>query len=316
MDGFVTSGGVDLAVREFGGDGSPVLLLPGAGNTLVDMAPLASYLVADHRVVGMDLRNHGRSGDGAWNWDALLGDVRVVLDHFTMTRPMLVGHSLGGMLAALYSQRVEQVAAVNLDGFGSGPADQYDMDRAEVERLRRLLDEVTDDAIRSMTQPLPAAQVEAGRQAWVAGARALGFDQALAEEAFDRKLVDAADGTFTTRPDATQLEAIRRSAEQLDMLGMYDELTAPNLVCIATREDAAPGWPDELRALAAARRRAVIRRLRSIAETRSNVQVIEVDATHGLIYECPKLIAEHIRAFAATPDTAAVGVSTHDGVWS
>ena len=55
--------------------------------------------------------------------------------------------------------------------------------------------------------------------------------------------------------------------------------------------------PEDVRGLAGEYRRALIRRLHVIAESRPNVQVHEIDATHGLIYECPRLIADEIRKF-------------------
>src|SRR5690348_1161680 len=125
----VTRSGIDLAVCDFGGGGPSLLLLHGAGNTLADLVLLAADLAADHRVVAMDLRNHGRSGDGDWTWEGVLADIDAVLGELGLSKPVLVGHSLGGMLAVLYSHRRLGVAgAVNLDGFGSGTPEQYDMD--------------------------------------------------------------------------------------------------------------------------------------------------------------------------------------------
>jgi pimeloyl-ACP methyl ester carboxylesterase len=300
VDCVVAAGDIDLAVREFGGTGNPVLLLHGAGNNLADMAPLARCLTDDHRVVGMDFRDHGRSGDGPWTWEAVLDDIRAVLEKLGMTSPLLVGHSLGGMVAAMYSHRRGGVAgAVNLDGFGAGTPSQYDMDPAEVIVLLQQLRAVSDDTIESLTKPQTGEQVTAARQAWVEGAASLGIEAALAHESFERPLVAGPDGTFTRRPIAERLAEMRSCLEELDVLDLYSHTTAPQLVCVAVRDEPDPDRPSALRPLFAARTRGVTAQLRLIAQARPNVHVVELDATHGLIYEHPQLIADRIREFEA-----------------
>ena len=95
----------------------PLLLLHGAGGNLAQMTTLARALRPHHRVITIDLRGHGRSGDGAWTWDAALGDLAAVCVQMELDRPAVVGHSLGGMLAALWGQRhPETPGVVSLDG--------------------------------------------------------------------------------------------------------------------------------------------------------------------------------------------------------
>jgi pimeloyl-ACP methyl ester carboxylesterase len=86
--------------------------------------------------------------------------------------------------------------------------------------------------------------------------------------------------------------------DELDVLELYREVEAPQLVCVAVG-DQSTGLPPELGALAAARTRGVVAGLRRIAQARPNVKVLELDATHGLIYEQPQVIAAQIREFAA-----------------
>ena len=295
MDAVVAHGEVRLSVRDLGGSGTPVVLLHGAGNTLVDMLPLGGHLVADHRVVAMELRGHGHSSDGPWEWEDVLGDVRAVIEQMGLARPVLVGHSLGGMLATLYADRYDDVAAaVNLDGHPLRAAAGDD----ESARLRELVRSVGDRMIRELGQPRSEPEIAVARQGWLAGAIALGLDVGLAAEAFDRKLVGDAKSGFTTRPATVALLQLRDAVDALDLLACYRRASVPQLVYVATREGHDPILSDELRMLAAAHRERVIDQLRAISDASPTVvRLVTIDATHGLIYECPQLLAEQIHEF-------------------
>ena len=79
--------GGDVAVRDFGGPGSPVLLLHGAGANLVSMQVLAGELSQRFRAIAVDLHGHGRSGDGPWEWEAILGDLEAVCGELSLSEP-------------------------------------------------------------------------------------------------------------------------------------------------------------------------------------------------------------------------------------
>ena len=311
IDTVVVAGSVEIAVREFGGTGSAVLLLHGAGNTLVDMAPLASQLTAGHRVVGMDLRNHGRSGDGPWKWDAVLDDIAAVIGRLELSKPILVGHSLGGMLAAMYTQRYDDaVAAVNLDGHGTGTPGQYDVETTQAVRLLAQLRAATDASVHALSQPLTGEQVAVARAAWIDSALALGLDPAVAAEAFDRKLIGAGDATYRSRQAADRLEEMRMAIDALDVLQLYRDVRVPQMVYVANSDRLDATLPGELADLVAARRRWLITSLQQLAAVESLVHVIEIDSTHGLIYEQPELIAAQVDRFAADLDATATVLDT------
>src|SRR6266545_3741320 len=111
-------GPLPLAVSDHGGDGRPVVLLPGGGRTRRDWDAFAGLLRdAGYHPVAVDLRGQGRSGVAPWSWPGALSDVATVVDTLGLDRPAVVGHSLGGMVAALWAARhPECPLAVNVDG--------------------------------------------------------------------------------------------------------------------------------------------------------------------------------------------------------
>ncbi|MFE0450009.1 alpha/beta fold hydrolase [Streptomyces sp. NPDC058914] len=73
------------------------------------------------RVIRLDLRGHGESGGaGVKTIDDLAKDVLALLDHLGIERCVLVGHSMGGMIAQTIAlaqpERVERMVLVNSIG--------------------------------------------------------------------------------------------------------------------------------------------------------------------------------------------------------
>ncbi|GAA4555180.1 alpha/beta fold hydrolase [Planotetraspora kaengkrachanensis] len=116
-----TAGGVPMAAEDHGGQGRDVLLLHGGGRTRRDWDAFAGLLVGEgFHPVSMDLRGHGESGRAPWSWREVLTDVAAVAEGYGLRRPMIIGHSLGGMVAALWAkEHPECPLAVNLDGHGN-----------------------------------------------------------------------------------------------------------------------------------------------------------------------------------------------------
>lgn len=168
-DQIVAAGEFVIAVRDYGGTGSPVLLLHGAGANLAAWDEVGPLLAAHHRAVAVDLRGHGESDDGPWSWDAVVTDLDAVVRELALDRPAAVGHSLGGGLAAWWAYRhPECPAVVDLDGHRS-PVTSPERHvpaaaglseaglRRDVARLAALFDEQAE----AMASPLTDEQVDA-----------------------------------------------------------------------------------------------------------------------------------------------------------
>jgi pimeloyl-ACP methyl ester carboxylesterase len=100
----LTLAGVSTAVLE-GGDGPPVVLLHGPGEFAAKWMRVIPELVKTHRVVAPDLPGHGASDVNGGHLDgermaAWLGEL---IERTCPSRPALVGHVLGGAIAARFA---------------------------------------------------------------------------------------------------------------------------------------------------------------------------------------------------------------------
>ncbi len=84
------------------GQGPPVCLLHGLFGRSQNFGTLARTLAATHRVISLDLRNHGASphADGM-SYPAMAGDVLETLAGLGALPAAVLGHSMGGKVAMM-----------------------------------------------------------------------------------------------------------------------------------------------------------------------------------------------------------------------
>lgn len=89
-----------------GGEGPPLILLHGPGETGVNWRWVIPDLVRDHRVVAPDLPGHGSSGgaDVEWTEPRILEWLDALIEDTCSGPPVLVGHVLGGVIAARFAR--------------------------------------------------------------------------------------------------------------------------------------------------------------------------------------------------------------------
>ncbi len=119
----VEAAGVSTAVLE-GGEGPPLVLLHGPGESSLWWMRVLPELVTTHSVVVPDLPGHGESKltDNPLTSDSVLEWLDTVIGRTTAEPPVLVGHLLGGAIAARFAaergDRIERLVLVDSLGLG------------------------------------------------------------------------------------------------------------------------------------------------------------------------------------------------------
>jgi pimeloyl-ACP methyl ester carboxylesterase len=296
-DVVISTGPVPIAARDFGGPGDPLLLLHGAGGNLGTITVLAQALAANHRVVTVDLRGHGESGDGPWSWDDALADLAAVTAKLELGSPAVVGVSLGGMLATLWAARHPDCpGAVNLDGTPppTRVAQLSGLDSAtaaaDLERLHQTFTAMTE----AMAGPLTAEMLDQMLGAYRDRATRYGLDEDVVVAGFRRNLITR-DGNTLLRPAVELTRQLRDALQSLDLMPAYRSTKCPLLVVLAD-EDLAE--QQQFHALYDAYRTTVLAQLTAAAEENPNLRVLPLAGTsHAMFVEVPTQLAELITEF-------------------
>ena len=101
---YATVNGVRLHYVE-GGSGQPLICLPGWPQTWFSYHPIAAQLARAYRVIIVDIRGMGSSDKPAAGYDKknMAQDVYALLQHLGLEKASLLGHDIGGMVAASFA---------------------------------------------------------------------------------------------------------------------------------------------------------------------------------------------------------------------
>ncbi|NNB85535.1 alpha/beta hydrolase [Corallococcus exiguus] len=105
--GVCETNGIDLHYLRTGGAKPPVVLLHGLIGSGACWTPVARVLEGEFDVVMPDARGHGDSSTPhhGYRYDDHADDVAGLIQGLELSRPVLLGHSMGGMTAAVVASR-------------------------------------------------------------------------------------------------------------------------------------------------------------------------------------------------------------------
>lgn len=277
-----------LHVHDFGGQGPQLVLLHGFSRSLTDWDAAATLLTAGHRVLAVDLPGHGRSPDiSPWDMPTVVRHIADTLDAQGVPEAVVVGHSLGGIVAVEYARanpdHARARAAVNLDGFWWG-------------REYPGADRVSEALLASAGVIAPPEYIAEK----VLHAARLGIPADRAEAAARAAARPLPDGTWQTLPERAAALEIRDELHRVGALGVTTWLDGADgpllLVQAGRRVPPAPGmeWFDEFSTRFA---REVSDELAALSRTRPTIGVTRIDATHPMNLEAPEAVATLVADF-------------------
>jgi proline iminopeptidase len=143
MPAFYAADGTELAYQVLGA-GVPLVCLPGGPMRSAAYLGDLGGLAGDRKLIMLDLRGTGGSAvpadPGSYRCDRQVADVSALLDHLTLDRCDLLGHSAGANLAVQYAlqqrRRVNKLALITPSGRAVGLEPDQQM-RREIMTLRQ-----------------------------------------------------------------------------------------------------------------------------------------------------------------------------------
>lgn len=197
---------------------------------------LRDLAAAGHRVVAPDLRGHGRSDASDLTFDRLVADLRELLEALDLRDVVLVGHSMGGMVAtkAVSSDPATatgagRVAALGLVATSASPVSGSGVPGARVvaRSLQPLLSRGTWLASR-----LPGPSLPKGDLAYLVSRLNFGADPDPGEVALTQQVVS---DVLARTTGELLLEILR-----FDDLAALEAVSLPATVVVGTRDLATP----------------------------------------------------------------------------
>ncbi len=139
--GVCEGNGIKIHYLRTGGGKPPVVMLHGLMASGACWTPVARALENDFDLIMPDARGHGDSSapHHGYRYDDLAGDVVALLDGLGLARSVLVGHSMGGMTAAMVASRLpgKLRATILVDPTFLSPERQHEVYSSDVAEQHR-----------------------------------------------------------------------------------------------------------------------------------------------------------------------------------
>jgi pimeloyl-ACP methyl ester carboxylesterase len=160
MTGVCEANGIGIQYLRTGGSKPPLVLLHGLTGSGACWSPLARALEGEYDVVMPDARGHGKSSTplNDYRYKDHASDVVGLIQGLRLAAPVLLGHSMGGMTAAVVaSEAATAIRGVILaDPTFLNPQRQCEVYESDVvEQHRRLLSSNTSDVLAQLRMRHP-----------------------------------------------------------------------------------------------------------------------------------------------------------------
>lgn len=250
-DMMIDANGVRLAVRDYGGPRPDLLFLHGGpGPNLGSWDVFARRLCQSFRCVAYDHRGHGQSDHSDdYSYAAFIADVRAVIIQVGLERPILVGHSWGGMIALQFAAACpgESSGVIAVDGIVPPNYEPLSNDAwIWLEKQFR-----TDAYISRLLTFVGSAEELEQTIAWARAHPTATKDQ-FSEPSVRRDFIQRSDGLWQSTQSADHLMYLNRHVEDQPLPGleMYRQLIDPVLCVMATDGKFAPSAIEEIQDIA------------------------------------------------------------------
>jgi N-formylmaleamate deformylase len=163
LDLTAETNGIKIRYLRTGGGKRAVVLLHGLTCSGATWTPLARALADDFDVVMPDARGHGGSSAPlhGYSYDDHAGDVLGLIRDLELDRPVVVGHSMGGMVAAVVATRARLRGVILVDPTFLSPERQREVHDSDVAlQHRRVLGLAKADFIAELRARHPRRSAE------------------------------------------------------------------------------------------------------------------------------------------------------------
>jgi pimeloyl-ACP methyl ester carboxylesterase len=170
ISGVCQANGIYIHYLRTGGNKPALVLLHGLTGSGACWIPLAGALETEYDIVMPDARGHGNSsapvienGFSAYRYQDHASDVIGLIEALGLAAPVLLGHSMGGMTAALAASQLGTAirAVILADPTFLSPERQREVHESDaVEQHRRLLSSDKDDVLAQLRARHPGRSSE------------------------------------------------------------------------------------------------------------------------------------------------------------
>lgn len=280
--------GLRMHVREWDGEGPPVLLVHGlASNARIWDLTARLVAAAGARVVAVDQRGHGlteKPSDG-YDFPTIVTDLQAAADALRLERPVIVGHSWGASVAANYALTYPESVSgiVLLDGGVFDLSASMSWEEAEQRMAPPDLTQLTREDF------LDRARTWGKRLSW------------------DEATIDAVMGNFYVADDGMLRPHLSRENHMRILHAMYHQPPADVLQHVQCPVLLAPTFDSAMGEEFLGRKRGAVERALGVLP-HGDVHWFE-DSIHDVQLQRPADVAQVIVAFAARVSAGASAIT-------